>query len=134
MDKKTETRYITHLVVDKIPECGFSELSFYTSTAEGYNQGRYFWETDNNVLDETYIKHLEDLEKIIRLPILKELEGEKRLWVDKDGRVYYAGPGGPFQGKEYLFAPKQLSRIYQIYQESIESNNLPKINQFIEIC
>ena len=138
MDKKTEKRFITHLVVDKIPEEGFIRLSFYTATPEGYNQGKYFWETDNNVLDEDYIKNLENLEQIIRLPIPKELEDKKELWADKDGRVYYSSLQGifqgPFQDRKCLFAPKQLSRAYRIYKETFGDKPLPKINSFIGIC
>lgn len=132
-----ETRFITHLIVDKTPEKGFQKLYFYTSTAEGYNKGEYFWGTDNNSLDEDYIKRLENLNQIIRLPWPKEVQKNKSLWVDENGRVYYSTINALFQeispDKECIFSPQQLSRAYQIYQESIASKGLPKLTYYYEI-
>jgi hypothetical protein len=137
VEGKLETRFITHLIVDKIPDKGFQKLYFYTATAKGYNHGKYFWGTDNNELDEEYIKNLENLNKIIRLPIPKEIKKNKSLWVDNNGRVYYASTQGicpgPFQDRECLFAPQQLSRAYQIYKETIGGRPLPKLVYYYEI-
>lgn len=135
--RNLETRFITHLIVDKTPNKGFKKLSFYTATVEGYNRGEYFWETDNNLLDEKYIKNLENIGNIVRLPLPKQIEKNKCLWVDENGRVYYSTRQGlfqgPFQDRECLFAPKQLSRVYQIYQETIGNKPLPEINTFVAL-
>lgn len=136
-ETKKETRFITHLIVDKTPEKGFQKLYFYTSTAKDYNQGKYFWGTDNNEFNEDYIKNLENLNQIIRLPWPKEVEKNKSLWVDENGRVYYSTREGlfqgPFQDRECIFSPQQLSRAYQIYKEAIGSKGLPKLVYYYEI-
>jgi len=116
--------FITHLIVDELPDKGLSRLYFYTATAVSLNQGKYYWGTDNNSFDEENMKRLEDSGQIIKLPQPKKLERQKCLWLDSEGRVFYANIKDPYEdtNRELVFAPNSLSRIYQIYIKSIGSN------------
>lgn len=126
---------ITHLVVDEIPSKGLQKLYFYSSTAEALNRGEYFWGTDNNSLDESYINRLEQGGQIIRLPRPIAYDIKKALWVDENGIVYYADKLNPYSCEKMsaIFAPERLSKAYQIYYKSIGSKGVPIINHFMSL-
>lgn len=123
--KKKETRYITHLVINETPSKGLAKLYFYTATAEGINEGKYFWGTDNNSFDKKFIDDLVNNGQITALTEPKELENGKCLWIDSSGKVYNADIRKPYEKLDFIAAPLSFSKVVQEYNKSIGHENVP---------
>ena len=84
--------YVSHIIIDKLPEKGLQKLYFYTK-----KDGKYYWGLDNNSFSEEQMKETEKMNQLVKLPKLIEVERNngKTLWTDSKGRVYVADVSKP---------------------------------------
>lgn len=125
-----EKRYITHLIIKGIPSSGMRKLFFYTIKGDIAKSEKYYIGTGNNSFSTEEMRKQIQSGKVVMLPQRIELEDKKGLWVNSDGKVFYADLKHPHKDefkKDLNFAPRELKKSSIEYQ-SIKAKGLPKVS------
>jgi hypothetical protein len=117
--------FITHIIVPELPDEGYEQVFFYTATGKSYDQGKYFWGTDNNSLDQEFIDRLVREKSVFRLnvtPYPLKLDNDKTIWIDSYGEIYLADLHEPTKNLEKLPTQQILKELAagSIYNRSTE--------------
>lgn len=133
--------FVTHIIVPEIPDHGFDQVFFYTSTRDSYDQGKYFWGTDNNSFDEDYVNSLVQKGEILPLDSGQNflyIKDDETIWVDSFGELYIADLHEPIKNQRKLKQQSILkSKVANmVYHKSVENIKgwPPKISKATKVA